>query len=71
MWLIVLFKVDNKETVVWKQCGRGGTQIDIMVTSGYPHQSPLWLHHNRSLTFTVDFRSLQRLEGASSFVTLG
>ena len=28
MWLIVLFRVDNKETVVWKECGMGRGYTD-------------------------------------------
>ena len=62
--------IDNKGTVVWKEC-IWGTQMDVVVTSGYAQQPPLWLGNNKNFTFTVHFRGFQRLERLSSFVTLG
>ena len=45
--------------------------MDVVVTSGYPQQIPLWLGTNKNFTFTVHIMGFQRLEGASSFLTLG
>ena len=44
--------------------------MDVLVTNSYPQQTFLWLGNNKNFTFTV-YMDFQRLEGASSFVTLG
>ena len=45
-----------------------GTQINVVITIGYPKQQPPWLDNNRNMTFIVYFMGFQM---ASSFVKIG
>ena len=49
----------------------GGVHQGHLLNPPLPYEPSLWLGNNRNLTFTVHFMGFQKLEGISSFVTLG
>ena len=47
--------------------------MDVVVSTRYPHQPPLWLHNNRNLTFAVQFRGfiISSLKGLKTIILHG